>query len=276
QPARDHAPLALDRARRGALIARVEAYEIVRPPHAFYAGRTAIALYDRLFDDDPCEARLDVAVLAPARAPRMKGVRGIQLAPHLVTVRIVDGRPVASPASVWAQLAGELDVVGLVRLGDALVRVPRGDRGVPQPAKQLATIAQLKAAADARGRRGRARLHEALALIRVGSMSTLETDFHLAARACGLPEPELDVEIRGAGGRLVGIADALYREYAVIVEVEGQHHRTNAAQWERDIEKHAAYAQLGYALVRVTQRQIDDGRAAARVLEALRHRGWMG
>jgi hypothetical protein len=71
----------------------------------------------------------------------------------------------------------------------------------------------------------------------------------------------LDAEIRDASGRLLGIADALYKRYAVIVEIEGDHHRTSREQWLRDLQKHAAYAAAGYELVRLGARQI-RGRGA--------------
>ncbi|MDQ1217272.1 hypothetical protein [Microbacterium arborescens] len=53
----------------------------------------------------------------------------------------------------------------------------------------------------------RAKLVEALGLIREGAMSPLETDFRLAAVAAGLPEPLLDQDIRDAataGSRVKG------------------------------------------------------------------------
>ena len=106
--------------------------------------------------------------------------------------------------------------------------------------------------ADAHGRRGRPKLLRALERVRVGSMSPLETDFRLLTTAAGLPEPDLDVVIRDERGTLLGIADARYEAYRVIVEVEGDHHRTSRGQWRRDIAKHAAYVRAGYEVVRLT------------------------
>ena len=262
-------PGARDRAVRTAVLRRVAGYEPLRAPGAFYTGRTAVAIYDRLFDHDPGSGPLEVAVFAPERAPRVGGVRGIQLSSRLATVREVGGLAVASPATVWAGFANRLGTRDLVRLGDAFVRVPRGVGGRRLPQNQLATIAQLRAAADAPQRRGRAALDAALASIRVGSMSPLETDVRLDAAAAGLPEPLLDAEIRDERGCLVGVADAAYRAERVLVEVEGVHHRVSAAQWDRDIEKHRAYAALGWTLVRITGRAQRAGRAARLIGDAL-------
>jgi len=108
-------------------------------------------------------------------------------------------------------------------------------------------------------------------------MSPLETDTRLETRAAGLPESELDVEIRAAaGGRLLGISDMHYRAYRVLVEVEGDHHRTDPAQWARDIEKLAAYAAEGYETVRVTAAQVrtHPDKAVALIRAALIRGGW--
>lgn len=107
-------------------------------------------------------------------------------------------------------------------------------------------------------------------------MSALETDFRLLAQACGLPQPELDVEVRDAAGIRIGIGDLAYLQFRTIVEVEGDHHRTSRAQWQRDLEKHAAYAAAGYELTRLGASQVRGARASgAHVVEAvLLRRGW--
>ena len=92
----------------------------------------------------------------------------------------------------------------------------------------------------------------------------------------GLPEPELDVEIRDASGSLCGITEIVYRKYRTLVEIEGDHHRTDQQQWDRDIEKYAAYVAEGWEVVRLTSRHIRGShpRAVAIVREVLKRRGW--
>lgn len=90
----------------------------------------------------------------------------------------------------------------------------------------------------------------------MGSASPLETDYRLAAEDAGLPECELDVEIRDSSGRLLGICDAVYAAQRVIVEIEGDHHRTDRTQWDRDIEKYAALVADGWEIIRLTARHI--------------------
>lgn len=95
-----------DRLVRAEVLRRVAGFEPLRSAGAFYTGRTAVAIYDRLFDHDPGLAQLEVAVLAPGRAPRVAGVRGIQLSSTLATVRDVGGLPVVSPADGVGRVRG--------------------------------------------------------------------------------------------------------------------------------------------------------------------------
>lgn len=261
-------PLARDAAARAAVLRTVEAYLPVMAPGAFVCARSAAILFGGPVSPGP---DLDIGVLDPARAPRRVGVRGRKLAPHLVHVVRFDDVPISSPASTWAMLAAELTVDDLIRLGDALVRVPRDRFGTPRPRRRLATPEQLRNAADAGRRIGGGKLRAALEEIRVGSMSPLETDFRLVTCRAGLPEPDLDVEIRDGSGRLVGIADAAYRARRVLVEVEGDHHRVDARQWARDLERHAAFAALGWHVVRLAGTHIrgPERRAVALVRAAL-------
>lgn len=163
-----------------------------------------------------------------------------------------------------------------VIVGDAIVRIPRDRFGIPLPEACLATPEQLAAAIDAGPRRGVARLRAALEDISVGSMSPLETEYRLDAAADALPVPELDVEIRDGSGRLLGISEVVYRPWRVIVEVEGDHHRTSRRQWQRDLDKYAAYAAHGWEVVRVTSTHLRSGSAMPLVRAALRRHGWSG
>lgn len=269
------------------VLQRVRAYAAVMPADAIVTGRTALALYRLPLErgDDESIAgdllmrgieHLHVGVFPPGRPPRARGVRGTQLSRGLTGVRMLDGVAVTSPATTWAMFGRTLDVPSLVRLGDAIVRIPRDDRGRPLLDQQLATVDQLRAAASVPMRRGRTTLLDALERVRVGSASPLETDWRLGAEDAGLPAFELDVEIRDRGRRLLGIADAAHRGSMTIVEVEGDHHRTSRAQWNRDIEKLAAYVAAGWEPVRLTSAHIRGyvPRAPGMLRDVLVRRGW--
>lgn len=200
----------------------------------------------------------------------------MKVQPELANVMMVDGLRFASPATAWAMLAVESSVRELVTIGDALVRIPRDHRGRRRPDRQLATIEQLRNAANAGRRPGRSKLLAALPLIRVGSMSPLETEWRLDTITSGLPEPELDLEIRDTHRRLLGIADAAYPRFRTLVEIEGDHHRTTRTQWNRDIEKMTAYIAAGWEPVRLTSTHIRSPHPPATSIlrSALLRHGW--
>jgi hypothetical protein len=256
----------------------VLAYAPRLSPLAFYVGPSAALLLRVPIPVDDV-LPVYVGVLHPHRAPRGKGVRGRQIMPHLVSIRTRHGLRIASPASVWVQLAATLSVRDLVAAGDAIVRVPRlggGLRG--DPASALATFDELANATEAGPRVGIAKLRRALPLIRGAGASRPEVHLRLALAEAGLPEPELDYEVRTSSGVLLGISEIAFPRWRVVVEYEGDHHRTDRNQWSRDIEKYEAYAQEGWTTVRVTRKHMDGPHAdaPARVRQALLRAGWSG
>lgn len=272
----DTTPYAERRKIRREVMGKMRAYATVMPKGSFFCGRSAAIAYD-VWIDHPDD--LDVAVFSPQRAPRAKGVKGRKVAPHLATIRHHEQLTVSSPASTWAMLARDVSLRELVAIGDAIVLEPRDKYGTKHPDQALATIAELHAAANAGPRPpATANLLAALDFVRVGSGSPLETDFRLDAAAAGLPTPELDVEIRGPSGRLLGVSEFVFRKYLVVVEVEGDHHRTNRKQWNRDIEKYHAYAEAGLEVVRLTSTHIRGWQPSAVgiVAAVLRRHGWDG
>lgn len=247
----------LDEEASRAIWCRVRAHALVLPAHAFYTGHTALALhgFELLHARAAMEDDLHVGVIAPHRAVRRPGIRSDQVRSALAHVSEVEGVPVATPATAWAMLARAASVRDLVKIGDALVRIPR-DRYGRRPDLQRVTVGQLQAAVDAGPRRGIERLRRALGRISEHSMSMLETDWRENLVGAGLPEPELDVEIRDGRGILLGVADGAFRMHRVAVEVEGDHHRVSRIQWARDIEKHAAYTAAGWHPLRLTSQHI--------------------
>lgn len=271
-------PYPLDEIARSAVSERARALALVLPEHAFFTGDTALALHGAsLLDADRTRrADLEVAVFAPHRNLRRPGVSSTQVHRALAHVTRVDGLRVATPATAWAMLARHLSERDLVKVGDAVVRIPRDDRGRRRTDLQLATPDQLKAAVEAGLRRGSPKLRAALARITPHSMSMLETDWRENLRGTGLPAPVLDVEIRDDRGILLGISDGAFPAYRVACEIQGDHHRVTRAQWNRDIEKLAAYRAAGWEPVQLTSTHIraQRGSDVAFVREALMRQGW--
>lgn len=272
----DGTPFARDRRIRAAVRDSAHLYATVMPPDSFFCGRTAAVLLGAPLDHGQ---KLEVAVRAPRRAPRARGIQGRTVAAHLVEVQMRAGLRVTSPATTWAMLGRDLNERQLIVLGDALVRVPRDHGGELHPELSLASLAQLRSALDLGPRpRASVRLLAALDRIRVGSASPLETEYRLDAESQGLPEPVLDMPIRDAHGRRLGISEVVYPQFRTVAEIEGDHHRVLQRQWDRDLAKYHAYVEAGWHVVRLTSRNIRGSRpdAVAIMRRALALRGWDG
>lgn len=91
----------------------------------------------------------------------------------------------------------------------------------------------------------------AAALARPGAESVRETQLRLCLVLAGLPEPALQVELR-KGSHFIGDFDMGYEEFKLLIEYEGDQHRTDKRQWAKDIVRYENAERLGYRVVRVT------------------------
>ncbi|HYI50300.1 MAG TPA: hypothetical protein VEX42_01875 [Microbacterium sp.] len=255
--------------RLAAIEKSVREYALRMPEHEFFSHQTAALLWraplpprhvDSLRSDGGDRELLHVSVLAPHRLPRGAGVRGHEARPQ--TSRVVThpgtGLRLASPATTWAMLGGVLrHPYDLIAVGDHMIRVPRMPgafaRALPPP---LAVPAQLQAALFSGRRVGKPALRDALPRLRTGSSSRPESWMRVTVVDGGLPEPEIDVDVYAADGRFIGCVDGAYVARKIALEYEGDHHRTDPATWNRDIQKHDDLVAHGWRVIRVTREML--------------------
>ncbi|WP_291040046.1 hypothetical protein [Herbiconiux sp.] len=230
--------------------ARCEAYSSRMLPQHCFSHVTAALLWGVPLPR-PLEARaaIDVSALHGRTRPRMRGVLGHELSGQQVHVVRRHGLPVTDPITTWLQLAAVLADAWLVAAGehlvlDPIVRDPRD----PRPHARLEEFAERIRSFDGRGA---AKARRALSRMRLGVESPRETFLRLDLLAAGLPEPEVNGEIRDAQGRLIAIGDLVYRPQMVLVEYDGDHHRTDSRQYRRDIERQDLLVELGWRRIRV-------------------------
>ena len=251
----------------------LRAYATRMPTDAFFTHSSAAVVWEAPLPLGLTKS-VHVGVLAPRRAPSGGGVRGHQLAPGFVRVVSHEGFRVTSPSSTWVQLGSMLSIRDLVATGDALVRRPRSADGTQLA--PLTTIQALEAALAAGRRIGAEKLRAALGLIRVGASSRPESHLRLALGDAGLPDPDLDIDVFDIHGTRIGWTEIAYPQWKVLVEYEGDHHRTDVKQWNRDIVKHDRCREAGWTVVRITADHLypDERLAVARVRAALEAAGW--
>jgi len=227
-------------------------YAMVAAEHSCFSHVTAAVAYGLPIPPHLLSGRgIDVAVSAPHRLPRGRGVRGHQVKARQVRI-IVDehtGLRLTDPASTWATLGSVLtDPYDLVAAGDAVVRQWRVDR-------PLATLDDLQAMICTGRRVGVPALRAALPRIRTRSASRPETHSRLTLVDAGLPEPILNFDVFSSGIK-VGCVDLAYPQWRIAIEYEGEHHLLDPVQWARDIRRYERLAAAGWHVVRVTKAEL--------------------
>ncbi len=117
---------------------------------------------------------------------------------------------------------------------------------------------------------GVATIRAALGFAREGVESPKETETRLMIVMAGMPEPVVQHVIRSRGRRLARV-DLAYVAERIAIEYEGDHHRTDRAQWREDIRRQRELEEAGWLVIRLTQHDLRAGRAVfiARLRRAL-------
>ena len=234
------------------------------PAGAFFSHATAALLHGmplpRPLETDP---RVHVSVVGGDRALRGAGVIG-HSAVGSPGVQLVAGIRVLEPISAWCQLASVLELNDLVAAGDHLLRPELGLATAPEIATRVVQYA---------GNRGTLRLRAAAALIRPRVESRRETFLRLFLLMCGFPEPETNMDIPLPRGKRRVRGDLVYFRYKVLVEYDGDQHRTDDVQYNRDAERLHDLREAGWLVVTVRKGSSKEWVKGA-VDAALRSRGW--
>jgi hypothetical protein len=229
---------------------RARAALLVAPTGALLARHSAATLWGGVVPATP-DIQLDIP---PGSRLRVAGVDArVRRAPGSARHH---GLPVTSPTQTFLDLAGDLDLVDLVVLGDSLVRA-----GVVTPPQLV------NAATAFRGRRAR-HVRRAAALVRVGVDSPMETRLRLLVVLAGFPEPVVNHPLRDDNGRVRYRLDLAYPQWRIAVEYDGRQHAENTAQWRWDVQRREDLDADGWRLVLVLSG--DLYRSPARTLERIR------
>lgn len=254
---------------------RCEAVALAVPDDAFFSHLTAARLWPLplprwAVEDDA----VHVSVMEPAMSPRLPGIVGHRLSHHLISAVRRGGLRVVDPATLFCQLASRLALPDLVAVGDALILLPRYAHGRDE--RPYVALTDLTERVDRARGRGVVRARRALGLVRPGAESRPETLVRLAIADAGLPEPDLNVDVCAADGTFLGRGDMVYRLYRVIVEYDGDHHRTDTVQYDHDVGRLDRFAAHGWRVVRLTGRGFaaDRETCLARIRQALVAAGW--
>ncbi len=153
----------------------------------------------------------------------------------------MQGVQVSDPLSTWADLAAALSLDDLVVMGDGILR------------RRFCTLEELRVDLVRRaGARGIRHLREASELVRADAKSVMETRARLVMHRAGLPEPVLNQDIYDDNGDWLGCPDFAWPERKVLVEYDGDHHRTDRVQWQRDVARRRLMQEAGWRVIVIT------------------------
>lgn len=245
-------------------VSLARAFSIKIASHQAFSHSTAALLHSMRIPFAFSQAReIHVTTDVNGVPPRDRRVRG-----HVgaVSVMELDGLRVTTPLATWCQLGEKMKLDDLIIAADGLVC-----RKNP-----AATMAQLhQAVAGWRGARGYRNLLATLPHVRERTDSARETMLRLLIVRRGLPEPLVNIPIRSRTGRVVAHADLAFPEFNLVVEYDGDQHRTDQAQYYIDIDRLERITREGWRVIRVNRRHMDRSQnLLTLVRQALVDSGW--
>ena len=202
------------------------------------------------------ETSLHVAVPAPNRGLRVRGIVGHKVQLMGDDVRSWRGLPISSPDRVFCELSAVLDLPDLVAVGDHLIhwRLP-----ITSASSLLSAVSRYPA------QRGRGRLGQAILLLSERAESPPESRLRVILAEAGVVGfvPNHPVRIRGRRFRI----DLAFPELKVAIEYQGDYHRA-PEQWRRDMSRRAILTSDGWMVIEINA---DDLEHAAELVALVQH-----
>lgn len=229
---------------RATTVAAARAGALVLPGDSAFSHCTAATLLGL-----PLPRTREHVALHVMRPTGRNPVARPQVQPHLGLecreTAHVDGLRVVSAPHTWVDLATILGVEDLVVVGDSVAR-------------RAGSIDPLRTALGHRGRvRGVRALREALAWIRAGSDSPMETRSRLLFVRHGLPEPELNVAVTARDGSgFLCRSDFVWRDRRVIGKYQGAHHFGSYKRGDDDIARRLLAEDDGWKYAEITRSDV--------------------
>jgi hypothetical protein len=224
-------------------------------PQAVVVGVTALRLHG-VDIGPPKPLYLVSSNPHPVRRAGLNVARVGALPPHSGSVAVAE--------HAFASAASQLNLLDLVTAGDWLVR---GNR---------CRLPALQAYASNFTGRGAVAARRAAGFVRARVDSVPETRLRLCLVLAELPTPDCNL-VMGTHARPIGRVDLVFREFGVLIEYEGNQHRTDGWQWNIDIGRYEDFTVDGYVVIRVTGAAMRRPReVVCRVDAALRSHGYRG
>ncbi|NYG59750.1 very-short-patch-repair endonuclease [Nocardioides daedukensis] len=201
-----------------------------------------------------------VTVSRPEDRRRTAGVR-CHVAPTGDVVWSGSAR-VSSSERTFVELASQLGLVDLVVAGDSMVRWGHASLTSLENYLDGCTLPGVRAA------------RKAFAHVRERVDSPMESRLRMLLVLAGLPEPEVNMEIRLGDGTVARRYDLCWKDVRVIVEYDGRQHVEVRENWENDLKRREAIDEDGWRIIVITASGVykEPGETVRRVFTVLKAR----
>lgn len=215
---------------------RCAAASLALPEGTVFSHSTAAALRN-LPAPLQCD-RLEVCVRFGTTVPQRRGIRAHERQ-QLDAPDCVGGLRVSRPADIFIDLAERLTYMQLLALGDAIL------------GRNLASAAELEHTVDRASRRRGVRLaRQVLPVLDPRAESPMESYLRALLICGGFAGFEVNPNLYDDRGIFLARTDLLFRRHRVIVEYDGDHHRTDKQQFAADLARSALLQRHGYIVLR--------------------------
>jgi len=137
--------------------------------------------------------------------------------------------------------------------------------------RELCSVEELTEQLRLAARRDSAAARRALADAAAGARSVAEAEAARQLRAGGIPPFELNVPIVHAG-RVIAVADVLWRALRAVLEIDSREFHLSEAEWKATMQRHNRLTGVGLALVHYPPSAIHGTPWVAEVSNWLRRR----
>ena len=218
------------------------------------------------FTHDP---RLHVSVAPDVTPPRSQGIAGHHVSLHPMDVTSRYGVRLTTQTRTVCDLAGYLPEDDLLAALDFLLWRER-------PEDERCSIQEIVRAIDRhQTKRGMARLRKVVPLASDHADSAPESKIRYRILDAGLPAPDVNVDLFDKWGRFLARPDLSYPQFMMSLDYEGEHHRTDGVQWEKDIHRVPRLEDAGWQHTRISKSDLHNSdEFLARLARRLRERGW--
>ncbi|MDO5661393.1 MAG: DUF2726 domain-containing protein, partial [Brachybacterium sp.] len=122
--------------------------------------------------------------------------------------------------------------------------------------------------ADLLSGRGSARVRRAAAQAVENVWSPMETRLRLLLVASGFPAGIANMQLVDPDTHQVFYLDIAYPRWRIAIEFDGDSHRTDRAQWQRDLHKNHVLHAAGWTVLRISSADLRDPQRFLRRLSA--------